>query len=227
MYTFYLDQKEEITVLNKMLSGWSGCTVAERAEQYHIPLKIAEKCSKEKIPQELIDYVQKTYQEKKKDLEKALTFHTDFWNRNSAKCQEKLIKLMEQEIPPFRVRLQVLCDGISDWMGTNVAINAFEYLNGNPVWYTTLLWETILAVTFQRIRRKYSKTIYADNIVWAVSEMSACAIINTDFNTVWNIGYRQLFPHQEKVMQFYKNRKNFSDFLEKQLSYFKDKDIQI
>ena len=212
MYIFYLNQQEEISVLNDMLSGWSGCSVAERAEQYHIPLEIAVKCHK-KIPQELIDYVQKTYQKKEKDLEKALAFHTDFWNRNGDECQQKLSKLMEQEIPPFRVRLQALCDGISEWEGTNIAINAFQYLEKNIAWETIIVWETILALTFQRIRKKYSKEIYSDDIVWAVSELTACAIINTDFHVVWHIGYSQLAPHQERVIELYKTRKNFPDFL--------------
>ena len=227
MYSFYINKEEEISTLNKMLSGWSGCTIDERSEQYHIPLEIAVKCHKEKAPQELIDYVQKIYQEKETDLKQALAFHTDFWNRNSNECQQKLAELMEQDIPLFRVRLQALCGGISDWEGTNVAISAFEYLNGNPVWYSTLVWETILALTFQRIRKKYSKEIYSDNTVWAVSEMSACSLINTDFNVSWKIGYSQLAPHQEKIIRLYKTRKNFLDFLEKQLAYFKDKDIQI
>lgn len=225
MYSFYLNQQEEIDILNDMLSGWSGCTVAERAKQYHVPMKIATKCSKKRIPQELIDYVQKTYQKKEKDLEKALTFHKDFWHRNGDKCQQKLSKLMEQEIPPFRVRLQALCDGISDWEGTNIAINAFQYLNKNIAWEAVVLWETILALTFQRIRKKYSQEIYSDEIVWAVSELTACAIINTDFNVTWKIGYCQLAPHQEKIIQLYKSRKNFSDFLKKTLTYLKSKDI--
>ena len=226
MYSFYTNQKEEITVLNDMLADGSGCTVAERAKQYHIPLEIARKCSKKKIPQKLVDYVKKMYQEKEKDLEKALKFHTIFWERNGQELKEKLTRLMEQDIPPFRVRLQVLCDGISDWEGTNIAINAFQYLNKEIAWDAVVIWETILALTFQRIRTKYPKGVYSDEIVLAVAEMSACAIINSEFDYTWHIGYRQLAPHQEHIIQLYKTRKNFSEFLEKQLIYFKDKNIR-
>jgi len=225
MYSFYINQKEEITVLNDMLADGGGCSITERAKQYHIPLEIARKCNKKKVPQELVDYVKKMYQEKKNDLEKALKFHTNFWERNGENLKEKLMKLMEQEIPIFRVRLQVLCDGISDWEGTNIAINAFQYLNQKIAWDAVVIWETILALTFQRIRTKYSKEIYSDEVVWAVAEMSACALINTEFDVTWNIGYRQLAPHQGHIVRLYKSRKNFSEFLENQLLYFKDKDI--
>ena len=225
MYSFYLNKQEEINILNKMLSDGGGCTVTERAEQYHIPLEIAQKCKKAKTPKELVDYVNKIYQEKAEDLEKSLVFHAGFWNRNKAECEQILSSIMQQKIPSFRVRLQPLCDGISDWEGTNVAINAFEYLNGNPVWYSTLIWETILALTFVRIRKKYSNKIYPDETVWAVSEMTSCAIINTDFKVNWKIGYRQLAPHQDKVLQIYHDRKDFSCFLKEMLTYFSDKNI--
>lgn len=226
MYSFYINKQEEINILNEMLVGEAGCTKEDRARQYHVPLEVAQKCVGQKDPpKELIDFVNKAYQEKEKDLEKALAFHIDFWGRNGNKCRQKLSTLMEQEIPDFRVRLQVLCDGISDWEGTNVAINAFQYLNKNIAWDAILIWETILALTFQRIRKKYSKEIYSDEVVWAVSEMTSCAIINTDFDVTWNIGYRLLAPHQENVIKMYKSRKNFTDFLEKMLAYFKDKKI--
>ena len=226
MYSLYINKQEEINILNEMLVGEAGCTKEDRAKQYHIPLKIAQKCIGQKeAPKELVDFVNKTYQEKEKDLEKALAFHTDFWNRNGNKCREKLTKLMEQEIPDFRVRLQTLCDGISDWEGTNIAVNAFQYLDKDIAWDAVLIWETVLGLTFQRIRKKYPKEIYSDEIVWAVAEMTSCAIINTDFNVTWNIGYRLLAPHQEKVITLYKGRKNFPDFLEKMLDYFKDKGI--
>ena len=226
MYSFYISKQEEINVLNEMLVGKAGCTKEDRSKQYHVPLEIAQKCIGQKEPpKELVDFVNKTYQEKAMDLEKALSFHVNFWARNGNKCRKKLTKLMEQEIPEFHVRLQALCDGISDWEGTNIAINAFQYLDKNIAWDAIVIWETILALTFQRIRKKYSKEIYSDEVVWAVAEMTSCAIINADFDVVWNIGYRLLAPHQEKVIKLYKNRKNFPDFLEKMLDYFKDKGI--
>ena len=226
MYSFYINPKEEIDVLNDMMSDGSGCTVAERAEQYSIPLEIAHKCNKKEVPPELIDYVQRAYTEKKKELKEAISFHTDFWGRNGQTLKEKLMKLMEQDIPSFRVRLQVLCDGISDWEGTNIAINAFQYLNKEIAWDAVVIWETILALTFQRVRSKYPKEIYSDEIVWAVAEMSACAFINSEFDYTWHIGYRQLAPHQEHIIHLYKTKNNFSEFLEKQLIYFKDKNIR-
>lgn len=228
MYTFYVNKQEEINILNKMLVGQAGCTKEDRAKQYHIPLEIAQKCMGQKDPpNELVDFINQTYQEKRKDLEISLAFHNDFWDRNGDKCRQKLHELMDQEIPEFRVRLQVLCDGISDWEGTNVAINAFQYLDKNIAWYATatLIWETILALTFQRIRKQYSKEIYSDEIVWAVAEMTSCVLINTDFNVSWKIGYYLLAPHQDNIMELYKNRKNFSEFLENTLNYFKDKEI--
>ena len=226
MYTFYLDKQEEINVLNEMLVGEAGCTKEDRANQYHVPLKIALKCTGQKEPpKELVNFVNKAYQEKGKDLEKSLAFHRDFWNKNGDRCCQKLHQLMKQKIPEFHVRLQVLCDGISDWEGTNIAINAFQYLEKNVAWEAILIWETILALTFQRIRKKYPKEIYSDEIVWAVSEMTSCSLINTDFNVTWKIGYQQLSPHQDKVMEIYKTRKNFPEFLEKMLDYFKDKEI--
>ena len=226
MYSFYINKQEEIHILNEMLVGEAGCTKEDRAKQYHIPLEIAQKCVGQKEPpRELVDFVSKAYQEKEKDLENAQAFQTDFWGRNGENCRKKLSTLMEQKIPNFRVRLQALCDGISDWNGTNVAINAFQYLDKHIAWDAILIWETILALTFQRIRKKYSKEIYPDEVVWAVSEMTSCAIINTDFDITWNIGYRLLAPHQENVMEIYKSRKNFADFLEKMLDYFKDKGI--
>ena len=82
-----------------------------------------------------------------------------------------------------------------------------------------------MALTFQRIRKKYTKKIYSDEVVWAVSEMTSCAIINTDFNVRWKIGYRLLAPHQDKVMEIYRNRKNFSDFLKQMLVYFNKQKI--
>ena len=47
------------------------------------------------------------------------------------------------------------------------------------------------------------------------------------YSEKWKIGYSQLAPHQDHIIQLYHTRKNFPDFLEKQLNYFKDKNIQI
>ena len=52
MYSFYINQKEEIDILNDMLADGGGCSIVERANQYHIPLEIACKCDKEKVPKE-------------------------------------------------------------------------------------------------------------------------------------------------------------------------------
>ena len=206
MYSFYVSKQEEIRILNEMLVGVEVCTKEERAKQYHIPLEIAQKCQEQKEPpKELIDFVNKAYQEKAADLQKAVTVHRDFWHKNGAKIRKILSELLEQKIPHFNVLLSVLCAGISDWEGTNISVNAFSYQNCSA-WYSIVLWETILALTFQRIRKKYSQKIYSDEVVWAVAEMTSCAIINTDFDVTWNIGYRLLTPHQEKVIKTYKNR---------------------
>lgn len=39
MFKFYLDEAGEREILQQMFSGWSGCSVKERALQYGIPLE--------------------------------------------------------------------------------------------------------------------------------------------------------------------------------------------
>ncbi len=225
-YTFYIDEAAEIATLNEMLSDGGGCSVLERANQYNIPVEIAQKCKSEKIPSELTDFVHREYVKSKSTLYEAIKYHQNYWDGVGQKHLKKISKIMGQKIPHFRVRLDLFCTGTSDWYGTDISIKAFEYKYNPSVWYSTILWETILAMTFQKIRQKYPSEKFSDNVLWMVSEMTSCAIINSEFPIVWRIGYPQLLPHQEQVIQFYKNKKTFSDFLEKLLGYFSSLDIK-
>ncbi len=219
-YAFYIDEGEEISTLNEMLLGAGGCSSEDRAKEYGIPVAIAQKCQKGKIPSELTDFVRQGYLKNKPALDEALQFHYDYWTGKGQQHLQKISTVMGQKIPDFRVRLDLFCSGTSDWVGTNISIQAFEYKNNPSAWYFSVLWETILAITFQKIRQKYTPEQFSDSLVWAVSEMTSCAIINTEFPVIWNIGYAQLFPHQQKVIQLYQQRRSFHQFIESVLQYF-------
>lgn len=227
IYTFYINESEEIKTLNEMLQEAEGISDTSRAQEYHIPLEIAQKCQKDFPPKELIDFVHNAYLSRQKELEEALDFYNHYWTGEGQKHLEKIAQIMDQKIPPFRVRLDLFCSGTSDWFGTNISIHAFDYKLNSSAWYATLLWETILALTFHQIRSKYPKEDLPDNIVWAISEMTSCAIINCDFPVIWKMGYTQLFPHQENIMTLYKSKQNFSDFLEKMITYLRPLKNQI
>lgn len=220
IYTFYIDESEEVSTLNEMLQGCEGCSAQERAKEYGIPLKIAQKCGMKTAPAELADFVHQTYLKKKSALSQALQYHQTYWADEGQRHLEKVAKIMGQKLPAFRVRLDLFCSGTSDWAGTNISVQAFAYKTNPSAWYASILWETILAITFQKIRQKYSKKQLSDAVVWAVSEMTSCAMINCEFPITWNIGYTQLFPHQKHILQLYRYTADFSDFLNQLIDYF-------
>lgn len=129
MFKFYLDEAGEREILQQMFSGWSGCSVKERALQYGIPLDIARQCEKTDVPcPALADYLAKGYVLYRKELKQALTFHKRYWREHRLETKEKLKNIFGHKIPPYTVRLNLQCDGISNWYGTDISINAFQYL---------------------------------------------------------------------------------------------------
>lgn len=225
MFKFYLDEAGEREILQQMFSGWSGCSVKERALQYGIPLDIARQCEKTDVPcPALADYLAKGYVLYRKELKQALTFHKRYWREHRLETKEKLKNIFGHKIPPYTVRLNLQCDGISNWYGTDISINAFQYLRPEKHRHVrTLLWELILSQTFMDIRKRYSADKFDDNQVWGMAELTAVSCIQTDFehnSEDWSIGYEELEPRRDMVKFIYQRRKNFRDYLEQLTDYF-------
>ena len=108
MFKFYLDEAGEREILQQMFSGWSGCSVKERALQYGIPLDIARQCEKTDVPcPALADYLAKGYVLYRKELKQALTFHKRYWREHRLETKEKLKNIFGHKIPPYTVRLNL------------------------------------------------------------------------------------------------------------------------
>ena len=109
MFKFYLDEAGEREILQQMFSGWSGCSVKERALQYGIPLDIARQCEKTDVPcPALADYLAKGYVLYRKELKQALTFHKRYWREHRLETKEKLKNIFGHKIPRYKMRFELV-----------------------------------------------------------------------------------------------------------------------
>lgn len=227
LFKFYTDEAAELSCLQDMFHGWSGVTVEERARQYGIPAHIARKSEGTKRRNAaLAAFLKAGYQTYGKELKQSLSFHRAFWKKDSPAYLARLEKIFGHKLPPYRVRLNLQCDGISDWHGTDISINAFLYLRPHKSGHwESLLWELILSLTFQDIRKKVSPAELSDNQVWGISELTAVCVIQIAFQddkTDWSIGYPELEPRRAEIKALFRARKDFDDYLDKTISCFRD-----
>ncbi|MDR2902739.1 MAG: hypothetical protein LBU87_06530 [Lactobacillales bacterium] len=224
LFKFYTDEAGEYDILKNMLSGWSGSTVAQRARQYGIPMDIARTCKKTKECPLLKEYLRQGYKTYAVELKQSLAFYTAYWKKREKEIRALLEKIFETKVPLYTVRLNVQCDGTSNWYGTDISINAFSYLFPNKNWHAcSVLWEMVLSLTFMAVRRLFPASELPDEQVWGIAELTAIAFIQVDFEkgSDWTISYKELEPHRRKVRRIYQRRKNWDDYLHQVIRYFK------
>jgi hypothetical protein len=226
LFNFYIDFDGELDTLLYMLGGGDKISAADRAYQYGIPSDIAAKVKHGKKCPALASYLKKQYSDFDGELKQSLKFHKKFWAKHGDFYRKKFQKILEHKMPDYSVRLNMQAGGISNWHGTDISINAFDYLRHfkTGMMMQALVWESMLSQAFIDIRKKYAPADIDDHKVWGISELTAVAIYQTDFcKSDWDIGYRELAPHQNAIKKLYENRKNFSDYLDKAVAYFKKK----
>lgn len=226
LFKFYLDEQGEYRTLLGMLGGQDASNTVNRAYQYGIPADIASKVKYGKDCPELKSFLHKKYKEFSAELKQSLKFHKKFWKKDSPFYKEKIEKILGHKMPTYLIRLNMQTDGISNWSGTDISINAFKYLqrfkSGHMI--LDIIWESMLSQTFIDIRKKYSKKDINDLNVWGISELTATiGIYQNDISptSIWDIGYMELVPYQDTIRKLYKNRKSFEDYLDKVVEYFK------
>ena len=230
-FKFYLDWKGEFQALQGMFYGWSGMSVKERAHQYGIPYDVAKKSRGTKKENNFLErFIKQGYKIYKKELKQSLSFHKKFWKKNSKKFSKIIERIFGHKIPTYTVRLNLQCGALSDRDGTDISINAFSYLKPNKfIHIDDLLWEMIFSQIFMRIRKENSKKELSDDLVWGVAELTCISIIQIEIDgdtTNWPIGYAELEPRRQKVKDMYRKSKNFYDYLEKAIAYFKDNPLE-
>jgi hypothetical protein len=219
LFNFYIDEDKEYDALAYMLSGGDASDTVDRAGQYGIPSDIARPGGA------LKNYLRKKYAEFGAELKQSLAYHEKFWNqKTSGEYRAGFEKILEHEMPDYDVRLSCQLGGMSDWYGTDISINAFEYLgrfkSGHMI--QALVWESMLSQIFQDIRRRWNAEEIDDKKVWGVSELGAVSIYQTDFfKSDWPIGYRELEPYRAAVKKLYASRESFRGFLEKSTELFR------
>ena len=222
LFNFYANKRGELETLQSMLAGDIGGV--DRAQQYGIPPDIADRVERGKQSDELQQYLFEKYRMLEKELTQSLRFHQKFWDKNSAHYAKRFAKILGHEMPPYTVRLNVQADGISNWSGTDVSINAFTYLGPwkEGMMIQAMILETMLSQTFIDIRKKWPEEELDNLHAWGAAELSALAIYQTDFcESDWAIGYPQLEPHRGAIKKLYALRKDFQSYLENVVKYFK------
>ncbi|HNY25032.1 MAG TPA: hypothetical protein PKJ33_00580 [Alphaproteobacteria bacterium] len=231
LFKFYLDELGEYRTLLGMLGGQDASNTVNRADQYGIPADIASKVKYGKDCPELKFFLHQKYKEFSAELKQSLKFHKKFWKKNSPFYKEKIERILGHKMPTYSIRLNIQTGGISNWSGTNISINAFEYLQRFKTGHMIrdIIWESMLSQTFIDIRKKHSKKVINDFNVWGISELTATiGIYQTDISptSVWDIGYKELVLYQNKIRELYRNRKNFEDYLDKVVEYFKKNPLE-
>jgi hypothetical protein len=224
LFDFYLDEQGEYDTLLFMLGGGDMDASIDRADMYGIPSDIAAKIRPGKKCPALATFLKSRYAEFGAELKQSLKFHNAFWAKNGAAYRKRFESILGHEMPTYSVMLSVQTGGISNWHGTYISINAFDYLRPfkSEHMIVTLVWESMLSQAFQDIRKKYDADEIGDRDVWGASELTAVAIYQTDFSVSdWPIGYRKLEPHRAAVKNLYRKRANFESYLDKAVRYFK------
>jgi hypothetical protein len=225
LFDFYIDFDGELDVLHDMLAGDVGNV--DRAAQYGIPSDIAAKVKPGKKCPALKSFLKKSYGDFEAELSQSLAFHKKYFKKSPI-CA-KLEKIVGHKIPTYTVRLNVQTGGISNWRGTDISINAFDYLRNFKGGFAeqALVWESMLSQAFQDIRRKYGGDYLDDYNVWGISELTAVAIYQTDFfASDWPIGYPQLEPRRRNLKKLYQARKNWPSYLDAAVASFKKRPLE-
>jgi hypothetical protein len=228
LFEFYIDQAGELDVLEHMLCGDDEQSGIDRAGQYGIPYDIAAKVRPDQPCRELAGYLSDSYRGLDRELKQSLSFHKNFWDKNSDFYRKKFEAILGRAMPQYTVRLNVHADGISNWHGTDISINAFTYLRpfkeGEMI--RDIIWVSMQSRTFIEIRKTRDVSAMNDRNVWGLTELAAVAIYQTDFcKSDWPIGYRELQSRQSHVKKLYAERKDFQEFLESAFEYFKNDPI--
>jgi hypothetical protein len=198
-----------------MLGGGGVAPDFDRAGQYGVPPDVTD----------ITRWLAEKYKEFDVELKQSLLFHQKFWEAHSDYYRKKFESVLGHEMPAYNVRLNAQADGISDWGGTNISINAFMYLRpfktGEMV--RDLVLESMLSQTFMNVRKRRGAPEMNDKNVWGLAELTAIAIYQTDFcKSDWQIGYKELEPHRGNIKKIYAERKNFQTYLDAAIAYFKN-----
>jgi hypothetical protein len=224
LFNFYIDKDQEVSAAAHILFGCDMSSTIDRASQYGIPAGDAQ--SEDKLKEFLHD----RHAMFAKELKQSLAYHKHFWNEKTcSEYREKFENILGHEMPDYNVRLDCQLQGISNWTDPNISISAFGYLR--PFKYgemvVELIWESMLSQTFVDVRKKWTIDAINDKNVWALSELAAVSIYQTDFcKSDWAIGYPELEPFRQTIKKIYAGRKNFADFLAQGVKFFQDNPIE-
>jgi len=227
LFDFYIDERGEYQGLLAMLNGDFTSNAQYRAEGYGIPNDIAAQIRADAECPALATFLKQRYREYHAELRQSLRFHKKFWKQHGAEYKEKFEKILGHEMPTYTVRLALQASGFSNWHDPDITCYAFEYLRPYKTGHMilTLVWESMLSQTFIDIRKKHPESDIDDYNTWGISELTAVVgVYQTDISPQsgdWDIGYSELVPYQKKIRELYRNRKNFDDYLEKAVKYFK------
>lgn len=199
-----------------------GACLEERVQQYHFSLSLARDMYNEprhKWDEKLENFLDCAYATNLSLLTKAKQHFEKIWQEKGYYYFGILNSFFETKIPTYRVLIAYYLDVISNWHEPDIVINYKNYQNENPLYHIYgVLFEITLSQIFINTRKIKTKQELSNNTLWAISELSACAILNTKYPEFKNstlTGYKALDKYTNTFIELAKKTSNYNDFINK------------
>lgn len=197
-----------------------GISLENRVQQYHFSLPLAEdmyKKPRHEWDEKLENFLEDAYLTNLPILIKAKQHFENIWEKKGDYYLGILNSFFEKKIPTYRVLIAYYLDVISNWHEPNIVVNYKTFQKENPLYHIyDVLFEMTLSQIFINTRKIKTKKDLPDIELWGISELSACAILNTKYPEFKNstlTGYENLDKHAKTFIDIAAKTSNFNDFI--------------
>ncbi len=226
MIKLYISKDTEKQKLMDMFCVNSvGISHKKRSIQYNFPYSLAEEMYKKpryEWDEKLEDFLENTYKKNLPTLKQAQQHFEKIWSEKGNYYFDVLNTFFKEPIPTYRVLIAYHLDVISNWQEPNIVVNYQTFQKENPLYHIySVLFEITLSQIFIKTRELKTKQELPDAQLWGISELSACAILNTrypEFKNSTQTGYENLDKYASNFIEIAKNTKNYQDFISHILS---------
>ncbi len=167
--------------------------------------------------EKLENFLEETYLTNLSILNQAKQHFEKIWSEKGNYYFDVLNTFFKEKIPTYRVLIAYYLDVISNWQEPNIVVNYQTFQKENPLYHIYgVLFEITLSQIFIKTRELKTKQELSDTLLWGISELSACAILNTKYPEFKNstlTGYENLDNHAKTFIEIAKKTSNFNNFI--------------
>ncbi len=231
VFEFYLSAFQEKNFLVDLFQQDDPMGVSARAQQCHFPVELAEQIHRDGLQKNRValeTLMQETYTKNAHRLQQAVAFFKDYWAHNEKLWIPELERVIGGKMPPYYVLVTYFIAGVSDWYGTNIAVNGSLSQHKTPLAHVdVVLFEALLSHSFRRACQLMNRPI-SEFQVWAMAELAAFCVLEATFDNLSRpekTGYEQVDSFIPVARQLYRDRTSFDDFLMQLLHLFEGEDV--